>query len=150
MASSSYQVIGTSQLKKRIEDLNDLLVKKVMASAVRDAAKIVVRAARVNVPKKTGKLRRSIGVRTLPRRGMLALKPGVDVGPRMKKGSPLQQGWAGAMVESGTTVRQTKKGANRGSMQGVKYMYRAGLTSKKAVQNVMESALTKAINKFGK
>lgn len=124
--------IDTRNLKT-LTDFFDNLSKedqaKVWMTAYRKAAKPLLAAARANVPEGKsgmrngrphagGQVKRSLGMVEEPD------KIAVNIGARLT-GSPSNKGWAAHFTESGTKVRRTKKGANRGSTPRKQWMLSA-------------------------
>jgi len=82
MPSANFEIKGCRKLMKRLNQLSMHTQTKVLKSAVRKAAKPVVRDARKLVPRDTGLLRASLGtkVKQYPRTGTVV----AIIGPRLK------------------------------------------------------------------
>jgi HK97 gp10 family phage protein len=134
--------IDTRNLKK-LTDFFDSLSRedqtKVWMTAYRKAAKPLLAAARANVPEGRsgmrrgrphagGQVKRSLGMVEEPD------KIAVNIGARLT-GSPSNRGWAAHFTESGTKVRRTKKGANRGSTSAKWWMKSAWDQTEEEVNN---------------
>lgn len=67
MATYNFPIEGADQLRKKLLALEPRIAKKVVRQAVRPAAKLIQDAAKANVAVDTGKLKRSLKVRSLKR-----------------------------------------------------------------------------------
>lgn len=61
------EVEGANKLVKKLERMNKKDSKAAVRKGSREGSKIVQKQAKANAPKKTGQLRKSIKVRSLPR-----------------------------------------------------------------------------------
>lgn len=88
-------LLGDEALLRKLSALRTKLPNKVLASAMRKAAKPMLAQAKINVPKKTGALQKSLKIKAKKRS---RTRVGVDVGTR-KAGAKFY----GAFVEFGTS-----------------------------------------------
>lgn len=104
------------------KDLSVMDQKKIFISAYRKAAKPLVQASKTNVPKRTGKLFRSIGTVENPN------EISILVGAKLA-GLSKNKGWHGHFTENGTAIRIRKKGnyagKSTGRVDGVHWFERA-------------------------
>lgn len=104
---SSYKVEGLKQLEKALELLGDRATKKVLKGALRDASRPVIKEMRSRLPKRTGRLRKTIGAH-IDKYGNM------QIGYRVSK---KYWGFVGRLLEQGTkahTITLKKKDIRRG------------------------------------
>ncbi len=82
-AAISVRLIGDKRLTRTLRRLPGKLQRKILRPALRAAASPIAKAAKRKAPKRSGQLKRSIGVRVVPQR-LHRISGGlvVDVGPR--------------------------------------------------------------------
>src|SRR5688572_5570232 len=103
------RLTGAKEIDQVLRGLPLQLTDKVLQNSFSDAAKPLVEAAKSLAPKGiTGNLVESIGVTKEPAKTLVNRAVGqIQVGPR-RKGK--YKGFAGHLMEYGTTIRETKKG----------------------------------------
>lgn len=79
--SERVRLEGGMDLQKTLEQLPGKVNRKLLIAAGRKAGRILVKVARRKAPRKTGNLRKSIGIRTGKRKDTAS----VLVGPRLKE-----------------------------------------------------------------
>lgn len=93
---ANYEVKGLERLEKALSLLGSKASKKVIKSTLRDASKPTVKEVRRRIPKKSGALRKSVGVKVL--------KTGsIFIGYRMGK---RHRGFVGKFLEEGTKAHK--------------------------------------------
>lgn len=109
------RLTGAREIDQVLRGLPLQVTDKVLQNSFSDAAKPLVQSAKSLAPKgETLNLTESIGVTKEPAKTLVNRAVGqIQVGPR-RKGK--YKGFAGHLNEFGTTVRETKSGANRGRM----------------------------------
>lgn len=94
MAKSLFQIEGFAEFQRKIEALPDKMKRAELLKLLRRSTKPTIAAAKRHVPKKSGRLQRSIGNIT----GKSKTYPNVLVGPRARG---KHGGFHGALVEFG-------------------------------------------------
>jgi hypothetical protein len=110
------RVTGAKEIDNVLRGLPLQVSDKILQASFADAAnKTLVPAAKSLAPKgKTLNLTESIGVTKEPAKTLVNRAVGqIQVGPR-RKGK--YKGFVGHIIEYGTTIRETKSGANRGNV----------------------------------
>lgn len=118
----TYKVEGLKQLEKAIELLGKNASKKVLKGALRDASKPTVKEVRNRIPRKTGAVRKSVGVKFTKKHELM-------IGYRLGKN---YQGYIGRFLEKGTenhSINPSKYGQKLNSGK----MRKGRRTGKKAV-----------------
>lgn len=108
----SVSITGIPAIDKALKALPETVQHRVLSAAHYAAAKPVVEKEKSLVPVDRGVLRDSIGAVKLSQRRATSIGE-VIVGPRRTGAS---KGFHGHLVEFGSKLRKTKKGADRGYM----------------------------------
>ena len=140
MLFGTVKIEGANQLLKKLERLPAKCQRKVYSQAVRAGGKVVLDAAKAKAPVDTGTLRRSLVLRTTPRkkRGEISY----SVFPSTKKEPGLIGKTKAEMVGSRGGGR-TSRGGRRGGHKGADYYYPAALeygTSRMSAKPFMRPA----------
>jgi len=97
------KILGIPELEKKLLKLEQAVQKKIVTKALRNAAKTVRNIAVANVPVDSGKLKNSIKVRSLKRRGRKVVGIEVVTGRRVDLDiDPSDKYYYPAAVEFGT------------------------------------------------
>lgn len=130
--SGDVYITGDKQLDKKLRTLGTTLARKYLRKATREVAKHVLADARSMVRVKTGKLKRSLKVRALPRRG----RKQDEIGHTITTGSGLFEGetFYGGFLEFGwapmrgrrNTFTEQKAARRRARYQRAKLRGRRG------------------------
>jgi HK97 gp10 family phage protein len=159
-ADISIEFQGLQEFEHVLKNMPQALSRKVINSALIDAAKPMASRAKANVPKKSGTLSRSIKARTAPTRIDV---PAVVVGPRYG-GPKNQDGWYAHFIEFGVKgigKFKTGGGKDRKRRQPLRRRYRADIAprpfmvpaieqTKDEVRNRLSSSLAKALDNYVK
>ena len=147
--AANYNIKGLKRLEKALELLGDRTTKKVLKGALRDASKPIVKEVKRKLPKKTGRLRKTVGVQ-VDRYGRL------KIGYRKTK---KHFGFIGELLEKGTkshVITVKKKDRRRGRRAittpfGAKDNVRVkGIKATPTLQPAMESRYRQGILVFKK
>jgi HK97 gp10 family phage protein len=125
-------ITGVKEIDKVLRELPKQMTHQILGAAHAAAAKPLIEKEKLLAPEgPTGNLVDSIGVSktNIKRANRLGE---VRVGPRKKGGF---KGFAGHLVEFGTRVRRTRKGANRGKMKPKPFARPAFQQTKKIVED---------------
>lgn len=143
------RVTGVKEIDQVLGGLPLQVTDKVLQNSFSDAAKPLVQAAQSLAPKgKTHNLVDSIGVTKEPAKTLVNRAVGqIQVGPR-RKGK--YKGFAGHLMEFGTTVRETKKGANRGNVTPHKFMEPAFNQTSGQVETRINESIGRKLSAFMK
>ena len=95
------EIIGMDEILRKLKKLPEKIQQRVVVGAVRASAKPIIKEARALVPKKTGTLKKSIGV--VKRRSKDKNIVHFSIAPLRKKG-----GWYGGFIEFGTKKMSPK------------------------------------------
>ncbi len=139
---------GVKEIDQVLRGLPKQLNHKLLQQAHTQASKVLVEKAKLLAPEgPAGNLVDSIGT---VREGFAKAKELglVQSGPRRRRGR--YKGHAGHLAEYGTTVRRTKKGANRGVMRKKPFMEPAWIQSKDQVIGSVNQHLGKALYNYMK
>lgn len=143
------RLTGAKEIDQVLAGLPLQVTDKVLQNSFSDAAKPLVQAAQSLAPKgKTGNLSESIGVTKEPAKTLVNRAVGqIQVGPR-RKGK--YKGFAGHLNEFGTTVRETKSGANRGRMTAKPFMEPAFNQTQGALESRINDSIGRKLSAFMK
>ena len=143
------RLTGAKEIDQVLRGLPLQLTDKVLQNSFSDAAKPLVEAAKSLAPKGiTGNLVESIGVTKEPAKTLVNRAVGqIQVGPR-RKGK--YKGFAGHLMEYGTTIRETKKGANRGMVTPHKFMGPAFDQTNGQVESKINDSIGRKLSAFMK
>lgn len=140
-------VKGYKEVIEMFKHLPDAVSHKTIGAANVAAAKPLIRAENRLAPEgPTGNLRDSIGAIKTPLKKANVVGE-VLVGPRRKGG---YKGFAGHLLEFGTNIRKTKKGANRGKGPVKKFAQPAYEQTKDEVKKGIIVELGKSVVKTAK
>ena len=145
-------LIGESELRKKLEGLTDKESKTVIRGAAREALKPVQRMAQDLAPRKTGRLRRSIRIRSITRSRK---RIGARVTISNKDTQFTGRTFYGAFQEFGwrpgkrLTTTEIKAGATdqRPSVPPKDFLRRAAKSSAQTAVNLFNSIVSKHIQK---
>src|SRR5688572_13521676 len=141
------RLTGAKEIDAVLKGLPLQLTDKVLQNAFSDAAKPLVQTAQSLAPA-TGTLVESIGVTKEPAKTLVNRAVGqIQVGPR-RKGK--YKGFAGHLMEYGTTIRETKKGANRGMVTPHKFMGPAFDQTNGQVESKINDSIGRKLSAFMK
>jgi HK97 gp10 family phage protein len=136
------KVTGVAEIDKVLKELPKQMNHSILGAAHAAAAKPLVEKAKLLAPEgPTGNLVDSIGVVKTTFKKANSVGE-VKVGPRRRGG---HKGFAGHLVEYGTRKRQTKKGANRGTMKAKPFMKPAFQATKGVVENDISNQVAKVV-----
>lgn len=142
------RVTGAKEIDNVLRGLPLQVTDKVLQNSFSDAAKPLVQAAQSLAPKDKGTLAESIGVTKEPAKTLVNRAVGqIQVGPR-RKGK--YKGFAGHLIEFGTTVRETKSGSNRGNVTPDPFMEPAFNQTKGQVENRINDSIGRKLSAFMK
>lgn len=143
------RVTGAKEIDNVLRGLPLQVTDKVLQNSFADAAKPLVQAAKSLAPKgETLNLSNSIGVTKEPAKTLVNRAVGqIQVGPQ-RKGK--YKGYAGHLIEFGTTVRETKSGANRGNVTPDPFMEPAFNQTKGQVENRINDSIGRKLSAFMK
>src|SRR5690606_34764377 len=99
---------GVQDVDRALSIIPKRMNKKVLLSTYRKAGAITVKEARSRAPKKSGRVKRSIGIVTW--KNTEGNEATVRIGPRRKAGNANMSGWHSHMIEFGTKSRSPIKG----------------------------------------
>jgi HK97 gp10 family phage protein len=141
------RLTGAKEIDDVLRGLPLQVTDKVLQNSFADAAKPLVDAARSLAPEgETGNLKESIGVTKEPAKTLVNRAVGqIQVGPR-RKGK--YKGFAGHLLEFGTTVRETKSGANRGNVTPDPFMEPAFNQTSLQVENRINNSIGRKLSAF--
>lgn len=109
-------VTGDAEVNRRLAALKGPLAKKAIRKSSREALRPVADDARTLAPRKSGRLRRSIGVRALKRsRSRVGARVTTGAESRQFKGRTYYGGWIEYGRKAGRRVRNADLGAARGT-----------------------------------
>lgn len=129
-------ITGDKAIDAILRNLPPALSDKVMGSIHYNAAKPLVEKEKALAPEgPTGNLVDSIGAYRLGKKASTAIGQ-VRVGPRRRGG---YKGFAGHLVEFGTSKRSTNKGANRGVMPADPFALPAFNATKREIERLIVS-----------
>lgn len=134
-------ITGHKQIDQLLKAMPKELNHKVLSAAHADAAKPLVDMEKAMAPVGlTGNLVSSIGVtkESVKKATQIGL---VKVGPRSKKGSH------GHLIEFGTRLRRTKKGANRGFMLAKPFVQPSFQRTYGQVESRIAGSVAKVLNR---
>lgn len=108
MAKGTIEILGADELNYIFDNLPRHIGRKIILSALRKGANVLIKQARQNIQNFSKTLAKSIGTVTSKNKN----SPSVWVGPQRKKG-----GWFAHFVEFGTVgvKRTTSAGGDRGN-----------------------------------
>lgn len=134
------QVVGMKELIKNIKSLEGFIEQKqLLQDSGRKALRPYVRRARSAAPVgETGNLKRSIGIKSAKRSGV------VFAGPRRGK----YKGYHAHMLEYGTKLRNTDSGANRGRIVTNGFLRRTYEPMKSTILQTYMRDLPRKLNKY--
>lgn len=140
---------GAKEIDNVLRGLPLQVTDKVLQNSFADAAKPLVQAAKSLAPKgKTLNLTNSIGVTKEPAKTLVNRAVGqIQVGPQ-RKGK--YKGYAGHLMEFGTTIRETKSGANRGNVTPNPFMDPAFNQTKGQVESRINDSIGRKLSAFMK
>ena|SRR5688572_27835262 len=141
------RLTGAKEIDDVLRGLPLQVSDKVLQNSFADAAKPLVDAARSLAPEgETGNLKESLGVIKEPAKTLVNRAVGqIQVGPR-RKGK--YKGFAGHLLEFGTTVRETKSGANRGNVTPDPFMEPAFNQTSLQVENRINNSIGRKLSAF--
>lgn len=139
MASDVF-ITGDKKLDKKLQELGATLAKKYMRKATREVAKDVLKDARSRVRVKTGKLRKSLKVRAMKRRGRMI----TEIGHVITTGEDLFKGdtFYGGFLEFGWAPLRGSKdsfGQQKNARRRARYQRRKERTTRGAMINETDS-----------
>jgi HK97 gp10 family phage protein len=141
------RLTGVAEIDAVLKGLPKEVNNKLLTTAHTNAAKVLVDKAKLLAPEgPTGSLVDSIGTQATGAKNQRALGE-TNTGPRRGRGKG-QRGFAGHLVEYGTSQRKTKKGANRGKMTAKPFMEPAWEQTKGKVEASINDEVGKALVKF--
>lgn len=142
------RLTGVKEIDSVLKGLPLQVTDRVLQNAFSDAAKPLVQTAQSIAPKDTGTLAESIGVTKEPAKTLVNRAVGqIQVGPR-RKGK--YKGYHGHLIEFGTTIRETKSGANRGNVKPDPFMEPAFNQTSGQVENRINNSIGKKLLGFMK
>lgn len=143
------RVTGAKEVDNVLRGLPSQVTDKILQNSFADAAKPLVQSAKSLAPKgETLNLSNSIGVTKEPAKTLVNRAVGqIQVGPQ-RKGK--YKGYAGHLIEFGTTVRETKSGANRGNVTPDPFMEPAFNQTKGQVENRINDSIGSKLSAFMK
>lgn len=140
------RLTGAKEIDAVLKGLPLQVTDKVLQNSFSDAAKPLVQAAQSLAPKDEGTLSESIGVTKEPAKTLVNRAVGqIQVGPR-RKGK--YKGYHGHLMEFGTTIRETKSGANRGNVTPHPFMEPAFNQTSGQVENRINGSIGKKLYSF--
>jgi len=141
------RLTGAKEIDDVLRGLPLQVSDKVLQNSFADAAKPLVDAARSLAPEgETGNLKESIGVIKEPAKTLVNRAVGqIQVGPRR---TGKYKGFAGHLLEFGTTVRETKSGANRGNVTPDPFMEPAFNQTSLQVENRINNSIGRKLSAF--
>lgn len=146
--SERVRLEGGMDLQKTLEQLPGKVNRKLLIAAGRKAGRILVKVARRKAPRKTGNLRKSIGIRTGKRKDTAS----VLVGPRLKG---KYKGWYAHFVEFGVSgIGRFKKRRKSGDFQKVTgsrfvYRYRSDISAKPFMRPAYDQTKDQIFEEYG-
>lgn len=78
-----FEIDGTDDITKEFKAIGARMGRKAVLAAMRKAAKPIVKQAKANAHERTGTLKKSIGIVTVPKKK--AFNTIIDIGPRVSK-----------------------------------------------------------------
>lgn len=141
------RLTGVAEIDAVLKGLPKEVNNTLLTKAHINAAKTLVDKAKLLAPEgPTGNLVDSIATQPTGAKSQRALGE-TRTGPRRGRGKG-QRGFAGHLVEYGTKVRKTKRGANRGKMTAKPFMGPAWEQTKGKVEASINDELGKSLVKF--
>lgn len=142
------RLTGAKEIDQVLKGLPLQVTDKILQNSFSDAAKPLVQAAKSLAPKDEGVLSESIGVTKEPAKTLVNRAVGqIQVGPQ-RKGK--YRGYHGHLIEFGTTIRETKSGANRGNVTPDPFMEPAFNQTSGQVENRINGSIGKKLYSFMK
>lgn len=143
------RVTGAKEVDNVLRGLPLQLTDKILQNSFADAAKPLVQSAKSLAPKgETLNLSNSIGVTKEPAKTLVNRAVGqIQAGPQ-RKGK--YKGYTGHLIEFGTTVRETKSGANRGNVTPNPFMEPAFNQTKGQVESRTNDSIGRKLSAFMK
>jgi HK97 gp10 family phage protein len=158
------ELIGGDVLAAKLLAIPEKVRKSVEKEAIAKANKLMISEVQKNAPVETGALKKSIVsvVRTYRKgtvmigivgadknfSGDVVIKNNKRIFKKSKKsikGTRRPANYS-HLVDKGTGIRVTEKGANRGSVTGVNFMQRSMDSMKDQIQTIFETAVENAFN----
>lgn len=148
-------VVDVEQINRLLTQLNDKEAKKAIKSAIRKSALIIRKAAQDNLvaafPSANSSTTKK-GVTYKPLKNDINLAVYRDAGGAridlLNKRKKLARAYVLRFIEFGTKQRATKKGANRGIMNGHSFFSDAVAAKKKEAENTLQQNIIDSINKI--
>lgn len=135
-----FEVRGGAQLKRHLDQLADVEIKKILRKAMRAGAKVILPAARANAPVgAAGRLRKAIRVRAA-KRSRKYIGMTVTVGKELFKGDEFY----GAFQEFGWKTGK-RRSPNRKQIAGKHFLQKAGEQKGKAAGNTVIAIIWQGI-----
>lgn len=146
---SAVIITGDKKLDRALRSLPAKLQKKGVRKATRESAKTVLADAKRGIAHESGRLEKSLTVRTAKGRGGKRLARGT-IGHAVATREGLFQGDAfyGGFIEFGTKPRQTKKGESRGRVEEDSFLRRALYGNQRLVNWVFKRNLGAALRQI--
>lgn len=143
-------VTGHKQIDAKLASLPVTMQKRALRPVMRSGAKTIQRGAKRYAPKDSGRLKRSIKVRSL-KRSRKRIGVGISAGSEFAGGGELP--WYAVFVEfgvqdDGATNRKTKGGKNRGRIQPKPFLRRAMRENEPAIRRNFARKLDDEIRKL--
>lgn len=138
---------GDKELQSILDELSGKVAERVASAAMSGGLIVLRREMKKQAPVgKTGLLKKSIGSRNEKnkRTGIRTAKAGINVGRTRQTTTRAPHGH---LVALGTTERETKTGANRGSVTGNSFIRQAQSAAKGQLQAAMVARAKKALAK---
>lgn len=128
------------KVQAQLASLGDIEKQGVIGKGLQEAAKIVAEQTKINIAQRTtkrkGNLISSVTTQTKKTKGFAYV------------GFKRPAGASAHLLEFGTKIRQTKKGANRGKVEAKHFEQDAVETKRNEAMNILQDSIRQSINKI--
>lgn len=146
-----FHIEGMEQLYASLQTLSVNLQTKAARPALTKGGRLIVRRAKANVPRKSGLLYKSLGIKSRKKQGRIIVYIGANTVDHAVDGVKKKTGGFHAyIIDRGTVQRKTKRGANRGAGPATRYYQNAIEQSKPEVARILQTELAAGIAKYAR